>query len=72
MLGKRKMTEDADDLMEKKLEKGMLPDLVMFNALLDGHRANGKIKGSLLPLEEMERMKVKPDEVKYLLQGWFQ
>lgn len=32
---------EADDLFDKILHKGVVPDLVMFNALIDGHCANG-------------------------------
>lgn len=38
------MIKAENDLMENILENGIPPDLVMFNALIDGHCANGKIK----------------------------
>lgn len=33
--------KEVDDLFEKILHKGVVLDLVMFSALIDGHCANG-------------------------------
>jgi pentatricopeptide repeat protein len=43
----------------------------MFNALTDGHSANGNMDRAFALLKEMEQMKVVPDEVTYniLMQG---
>ncbi|PRQ23386.1 putative pentatricopeptide [Rosa chinensis] len=55
VLSKRKRMNKADDLFEKILCKGVLPDLVMFNALIDGHCANGNMEGAFSLLREMEK-----------------
>ncbi|KAI9199978.1 hypothetical protein LWI28_000996 [Acer negundo] len=64
--------KEADQLFEKITAKGISPDLVMYNALIDGHCVNGNIDSAFSLLKKMDEMKILPDEVTYntKLQGY--
>ncbi|GKV23728.1 hypothetical protein SLEP1_g33430 [Rubroshorea leprosula] len=73
----RKRMKEADDLFEKITGKGVSPDIIMFNALIDGHCANGhcrevRVKETHKLLDEMKGRGIKPDHISYntLISGY--
>lgn len=49
--------KEADALFSKIQQEGLLPDIIVFNALIDGHCANGNIDRAFQLLKEMDNMK---------------
>ncbi|GAU19164.1 hypothetical protein TSUD_89290 [Trifolium subterraneum] len=63
---------EADEMFKKSKKEGLVPDIIMFNALIDGHCANGNIDRAFQLLNEMDNAKILPDEITYntLMQGY--
>ncbi|CAA7058602.1 unnamed protein product [Microthlaspi erraticum] len=66
VLCRRKKIKEADELFERVVGNGMMkPDIVMMNALMDGHCSSGNMDRAFSILKEMDEMRIDPDDVTY-------